>query len=501
MLRPMDPRPRTTSGPGAWAIALAAAAWVWIVTSFHGPGLDNDAAEYLAASASLVEGRGWIGVDGRPYTLWPPLYPLLIASLRGLGADALDAVRVLHSAAAAAVVLTTAAIASRAGAGRLAAIASSLLAAIAILRIAPMAWSETVFAALALLAAWCWLRYRERPRSGRWIALALALALAFAQRYVGALLIATLAGALLFSRDLGPPPRRLARAASLALLSSLPILAWLARNRFAAGEIDGRRGPPSDDLLGDLGDAAFELLPFVPRALEVRAALAAVPIALVAIGTTRLLARERVRGGGALIAIPVVFACGLVVLRQVVEFDAIDARLMAPALPFVAVLGAAGASELAELLAGPVRAAALAAVCAWGGVAGFDVSRSAVARVSAARHDGIGLYDSAVWRGSPTIAWLREHPLEEEAASNEPYAIFVLAGERTSHLPARPAGFRKLVERWSADPRPRTVVWFPFNERARFPAEAFEGVMAVARTRELADGELWSVAALAAGDR
>jgi hypothetical protein len=496
----MNPRSGATIPPGTWVPALAAAAWVWSLTSFHGPGLDNDCAEYLAASGGLVEGRGWLGVDGRPYVLWPPLHPLSIAAVRALGVDALDAVRILHAASAAAIAILVGSLARRAGATHLAATAGSALAAIAAVRIAPMAWSETVFTALVLVCAWCWLGFRERPGGARFAALSIALALAFAQRYVGALLVATFAAALALSRDVGPAARRWARAASLALLSSLPVLAWIARNRLVAGDLDGRRGPPSDDLAKDFLDAFFELFAFVPRALEPRLALALVPLALVAAGSIRLASAGRLRGGLALAALPVVFAAGLVVLRQAVEFDAIDARLMSPALPFVAVAGAVGASALLELLAGRVRTVLAGAILAWTAVLAFDATAAAKRLFASARTDGIGLYDSAAWRGSPTIAWLREHPLEDAAASNESYALYVLAGARAEHLPARPAGFHRLVERWSADPRPRTVVWFPFNDRARFPAETFEGAFRVERTHALDDGEIWTIGAKPAGE-
>lgn len=45
----------------------------------YGAGLASDALEYLAIAGNVLAGEGLTYLSGAPATLWPPLYPLLLA--------------------------------------------------------------------------------------------------------------------------------------------------------------------------------------------------------------------------------------------------------------------------------------------------------------------------------------------------------------------------------------------------------------------------------------
>ncbi|MFM7297307.1 MAG: hypothetical protein ACKO4Q_08815 [Planctomycetota bacterium] len=173
-------------GPKGWiAPALAALCGVALLLALsapHGPGLDSDGAQYLAAAESLLEGRGWIGVDGEPYVLWPPLQPLLLALPGGLGCGQGERAIALHALALAADALLAAAIAWRLTASRLTAGLASFAVVAVALPTATMAWSEPVFTALVLAALAALLSFGERRSRGSLALLACCCALALAQR-------------------------------------------------------------------------------------------------------------------------------------------------------------------------------------------------------------------------------------------------------------------------------------------------------------------------------
>ena len=60
-------------------LALLAGFIVFNATAQYGIGLSQDSVVYIAAAQNLVTGQGLSGLDGNPVTLWPPLYPSLLA--------------------------------------------------------------------------------------------------------------------------------------------------------------------------------------------------------------------------------------------------------------------------------------------------------------------------------------------------------------------------------------------------------------------------------------
>ena len=62
-------------------LALAGALAILVPTLRHGSGLTPDSASYIAAARNLVRGHGATLYDGRPMTLWPPLFPAVMAAM------------------------------------------------------------------------------------------------------------------------------------------------------------------------------------------------------------------------------------------------------------------------------------------------------------------------------------------------------------------------------------------------------------------------------------
>lgn len=477
-------------GPMGWiAPALAALLGVALLvalTASHGPGLDSDGAAYLAAAESLREGRGWLGVDGEPYVLWPPLQPLLLALGGALGLDQGARVVALHALALAADALLAAWIAGRLSGSR----GSAGLAALAVVAVAlptaTMAWSEPAFTTLVLAALAAALHWQKRRTPSALGLLGACCALALAQRYVGILLLACIALALLVESSTAAWRARLRRTSLVAALALLPVAIWAWRNARLDATPAARRGPPSDSWSYDLRSAAEQLVALEPTGAAV---LSLGACTLVVLGICAALQQGWRRMELALALFPLAFTGGLVALRHVVEFDPIDARLMAPAHAVAAVLGALGVQRL---LAGRARKLALAALGLWLAFALAQQVTQVSAQLDRARSAGLGLYDNASWRASAALAELRTAPPEGAGFTNEPNALYLRTGIRAHALPSRPGGYPRLYERWEREPATsRWILWFPFQGRAVLPQP--ENGLRLERVAAWDDAELWRV--------
>ena len=66
------------------ALSIGGAALVYQATARIGPGVAGDGTMYLSVAANLLKGRGFIDLDGNALTSYPPLYPILLASVSWL---------------------------------------------------------------------------------------------------------------------------------------------------------------------------------------------------------------------------------------------------------------------------------------------------------------------------------------------------------------------------------------------------------------------------------
>ena len=233
----------------------------------HGPALHWDSINYLAVARNLLAGEGLLNYDGTAYTLWPPLYPLLLAA-GSLGV--LDPLRVAGPLNAALLGLTVFVtgryLRRRLESGFLAAWAPLVLALS--LPLTDLAWwalSEPLFVLLSTLAL---LGADDHLREGRRFALALAAvsaALALLTRALGVAVVAAAALAALFRRE-DSPGARARRFLAVALVGVGPAALWLVRSFRLTDDPTGGQPPAVrgflPDLLPDLVGGAARWLRF-----------------------------------------------------------------------------------------------------------------------------------------------------------------------------------------------------------------------------------------------
>jgi 4-amino-4-deoxy-L-arabinose transferase-like glycosyltransferase len=226
-----------------WPIVLLAFAIRAVYAVAFAPdikGLGDDLFYRLTAE-QLAEGRGyvdvlaaWAGRELEPTATHPPLYPYGLAGLILVGADAVDALRMLGVVAGTATVLVVGAIADRVS-GRRAALVAAGVAAIypAFIAADGALMSESLFGLLVAGAVLQGLRQRDEPSLPGAALLGVLIGAATLTRPEGLLLVPLLGWAVLPAAR----GRRLALATLLLGATALTLAPWVIRNEREFGQV------------------------------------------------------------------------------------------------------------------------------------------------------------------------------------------------------------------------------------------------------------------------
>jgi len=126
---------------------------VFIATDTFGPGVSPDSIGYIAAARSLAEGRGYLNYDGSPFTLWPPLFPTILAVGASFGIDLLQFARFFNALIFGLTIFIIGQLSSRLFDSHLlrAVATGSALLSFPLLKMSVMVWTEPLFILLVLV--------------------------------------------------------------------------------------------------------------------------------------------------------------------------------------------------------------------------------------------------------------------------------------------------------------------------------------------------------------
>lgn len=475
------------------ALGMAGAALVLWANSVSGLAMVHLGMHNAVAAECLLRGEVWQTTRGEVFAHWPPLFVLLLAAGRALGASYEMTARVLHAVSLATTVMLAVTwsrrLAPTSWVGWLA--GAALLLQPSLLALHGTLASEPLFLALVLGSLVSAQEYSERPR-GSMLALTTVLAgLACLQRYVGVVDVAVLAALGWWS---WPRSTRLRDLAVLLVGSLAPLSAWLVRNVLRTGALTGFRPPSETELEASLLESWSALGFAWTGSADVSrsgALLAASTILLALAGGLTLLAKPSLRRRGVwALAFPAAYLVFLVGVASWIWLDPLDARLLSPLIVFSCLLAPVGAHALLEL--GRVRLPRfrpyLAAAASAGAVlflaSGILGVRERMRLVQAAEpHAGS--------QESELVHWLREHPLEGEVHSNAPEA-YALATWR----PARLVPTRRVSETLLALPTaqfPLTLVWFDPKGMMNLDDVRRRKRLSIEAAHEFADGAILEV--------
>lgn len=341
-------------------VALGVAATVLVASHTPvGAALSMDSLLYLSTAKNVLAGNGiafetyaLAGPAVQETTIWPPLYPVLVAGITWLanlvGTSDVVAIAVFNGCALIVSLILVVRIA-----GHTASINAGVMTAVAVL-ISPSlqlvhtyAWSEVVFIPLSLAAYLSFLRYLidDENRELRWLcSMVLLLGLATYTRYVGLAFFAAAALALLY-RGRGDWQARLRATVAASVMYLVIIGPMLIRNYAVSGSLSGGdRGTPATNVLSDLSTlgwyAYLEFLNVPPSwALSVLA-IGVTFAALLLLRSSGKNTESKVSHKSPRMIVPFIFvACYLTFLlasrsRQVVD---LDTRMLSVAVPFILI--------------------------------------------------------------------------------------------------------------------------------------------------------------------
>ncbi|UCG42601.1 MAG: hypothetical protein JSU73_12180 [candidate division WOR-3 bacterium] len=421
---------------------LAGVALVLFITSKYGIGLAPDSANYVSAARSLLAGRGLLCFDRTPFTSWPPLYPLLLAVFGLGGMDVIAGARILHALAFGAIVFLSVRLLRTA----LKSSALVIIAALFVLfsntlqSLSAMLLSEAVFSLLTLLflAAAAKLLAVRTLRS--LVVCSVLAALLPLQRYIGlALVLSGVVAILVWLR--GWDLRRRFASAGVVLGSAvLPVAGWIARNYLLTSTLTGQRVPARRALFLNAA-AVLQVVRhwFLPSLGTGWMSWVLLGLFTAALGFLMAYAWRSTRGESSTGAIltrfslvsTVVYLAVLISAASLVAFDEVSARLFSPLYVPVVLVVFVGLERTGMLVASklgrkrPVKAV-LVLLCAVAVLHPFNWTLRFSRRF---RVYGMGGYTHQEWQESPLLRWLRQNRLAGQTLSNDPAAVYLLAGK------------------------------------------------------------------------
>ena len=230
-------------------------AHILVRTATYGPSTNQDAVVFLSTALNFLAGEGWRDFTGNPMVTWPPLFPLLLVAGGWVGIELLEAGRWVNAAAFGLTILAAGCwLRSNVRSQWLGLAATATISAsLPLSHWAAQFRTDPLFVLFALLALMQLASFlNQRTAAPLWWA-AVFTALAAITRYPGVALIGT--GVLFLA-----PLARLKHTLVFGTISSVPLLAVLARNWAATGNLDLATGDRTDHWGWSFSDGLHQIV-------------------------------------------------------------------------------------------------------------------------------------------------------------------------------------------------------------------------------------------------
>ncbi len=247
-----------------WAFVLfrVAIQLLFMTGPKYGLGVSSDSVDYMFTGLQLARGSGFVSFDNAPYTLWPPLYPILLALFTLGGASPLLSAAIWQVLFVIGFVILTTFWLKSTLKNWLIVIGIAILNDLSLIHITAlqMVGSDALFVLFSLTALFFgqhWLQTQGKKQKG-WFALTwLFLALSMLQRYIGVLVLLWFLLQIVAVHEKRWSDRL--KAAFWMSLSALPLLFWLLRNMILKAAAFGERKEAVFGLLENLQMGVFAL--------------------------------------------------------------------------------------------------------------------------------------------------------------------------------------------------------------------------------------------------
>ena len=496
-------------------------------TATDGAMIEGDAVYFLSTASNFLAGEGWRDFSGAPVVGWPPLFPLLLAALDGIGIDPVVGGRWVHAAAFGWIIWAAGLYLHSNLRSRLLVLTATAIIAASL----PLAHSashlltEPLFVLLTLLALIQLAAFLNHGgRTSLWWA-AVLTALAALTCYPGMVLIGV--GVLLvLGRRTPPLVARLKDAMVFGTVASVPLAGVLMHNRAVSGTLTGPSFGSGQSLSDGLSQIVevFRTWVVPPNTPDGVAYLLWLAVGLVGLaGAAVVLGVPRMRsnshkqdpeaappsvGLGPALPFGGFAVAYLVLMIAVVPFavgQAIDSRYLLPI--YVPLLLAAGLlldrflSIEATGRMGAIRSV-LTSLVLLGACAhvSFSVDMNLhITRQARIPGNKAWMINSSSWEKSDILHYIRNNPINGRIYSDNPYLAWFwsrTAAPREHHfLRVELHNFTAAIMRWT-DGDGGYVLWFrrwkPAYDFDELDIRVLPGVETVA---ELSDGVVFRVTA------
>jgi 4-amino-4-deoxy-L-arabinose transferase-like glycosyltransferase len=421
----------------AWLVGIAAlfaATYVLLATAPYGPGITSDSVHYIASARNLLRSGELETYTRKPLVSYAPLLPFAYAVLAWGGVPILLSARLISALSFAAVVVIAGLWTCKAtGIFR-----SAWLVAVLVLLARPLLWyspyalSELPFVAFTLVALWSIWRFVQEPKNILLMAAVVCSALSVLTRYIG--LTAVLAGMLfLLYRLRGTTMERVTYSLVYSGLSCVPFAVWLWRNQHVSGTFFGIREASDYRYHEMLFDTLWSWSRWViPAAFPKSVTLFTVfLILLVAVSLIQVGADRRTYPGplrdmlSLMGTYTVIYGAALVLTARSAKFEELSERLWLPIVVPVVMLLAGVAAIDAHTRSARWFNMFLAVFAAGWIVSGMLFAGRMLHKCFS---DGPGVFNTAAWRQSPTIRFMRNSALKGFFYSNFPEPLYYYTG-------------------------------------------------------------------------
>lgn len=205
-----------------------------------GIGLSADSVTYITGARNLLNNLGVSEISGtgevKPITVFPPLFPMVLALIGLFGIDPLIGARILNALLFGANIILVGFIIRKCTRSFWAPlIGSSLILTNGnLLGIHSMAWTEPLFLFLGLLGLILMAKYIDDQKPIFLIVSAIIISLAFLDRYAGGTLAVTgIVGILFLTKK--TPIKKFTDSLIFTILGCFPIGLWILRNLYLSG--------------------------------------------------------------------------------------------------------------------------------------------------------------------------------------------------------------------------------------------------------------------------
>ena len=226
-------------------LVAVAAIGLMLYSTPLGVGLGFDAVAYISAARNLLNGIG-LGrltcLGFKPMTLWPPLYPLVLALFGLFGFNVLIAARIASAIGFGVTVFLAGIIVSRITKSLVFSLMGACLLLLfgSILRTFSWAMSEALYIPLFLAVLFTFGEYLEHSSQKYLIYCSLLVGLTILTRYIGGSLLAI--GILILILDNNSSfVMRIKNVFIFSVIACIPILVWLGRNEIVAHSSTSRK--------------------------------------------------------------------------------------------------------------------------------------------------------------------------------------------------------------------------------------------------------------------